>query len=141
MMVVNKELGIPVCVQVNGVKYIIPGDRKSHFLPDEAYSGYKDLFIIAVPPAPKIPKFFIPLENFKKTEESPKIKIVNNKKGNPGWSRYSYEIIDPEGKIYKDVSLLKFCKERGLKFDMYYAACRQGIVYKGWKITRKKKEN
>ncbi len=147
MFVVNKEDGIPVCVEVNKVKYVIPGDRRRHFLPDEAYSLYKDLFYIVVPPAPKtsVPKF-IPLDIFKKVEKS-KIeeitiepKRVNNKKGNPNWSRYEYEITDPEGKVVVTNSITKFFKNLGLRFDMYYSACRKGETYKGWKIIRRLKE-
>lgn len=146
MFVVNKEDEIPVCVEIKGVKYVIPGDRKRHFLPDEAFSLYRDLFYVVIPPAPKlnIPKF-IPLDTFKKTEPEQVQQIIketrkaNNRKGNPNWSKYEYEITNPQGETVITNSITKFFKNLGMKFDMYYSACRHGETYKGWKIIRRLK--
>lgn len=150
MKVINKEIGIPVCVQVNNVRYIIPGDRKIYFLPDEAYDAYKELFFIIQPPKPKLQEKTL----FQKFEPQiststliqditiPKKKMINNPKGNPNWSKYLYNVIDPEGNEYYNISLIKFCKQReDITYHALYGACMSGKSYKGYKVTRHLKKD
>lgn len=149
MKVVNKEIGIPVCVKVNGVKYVIPGDRKAYYLPDEAFEGYKNLFHIVVPPMPKVQKQFIPLEKFTvgispATEIQPIEPLAVPKKkrkrnGNSNWVKWIYIITSPEGKTVEVGSLVKFCEEMKMNFNVLYNACINNKLWNGWKVSRRSK--
>lgn len=131
MKVINKDF-LPVCIEIAGVRYIIPGDKSVCFLPDSAFDAFKELFYIVEPPIKKEQEF-IPLETFL-NKSNPTLPLIRNLgKGN---KKYIYTIIDSLGNVQKVRSLRKFCLERGLKYDMYYNACKKGKTYKGYTITR-----